>query len=117
MNVPLGKGTLHIATDVFTAIAGYAATHCFGVKGMAARNMQDGIVQLLRREYLARGVKIIRSPRDSTIDVELHIVVDHGINIPEVCRSIMNEVRYNVERLTGVTVNAVNICVDSIMLG
>ena len=117
MKIPFEKGALHIATDVFTAIGGYAATHCFGVKGMASRNVQDGIVQLLRRENLAKGVKVSYPPEGDAVDITLHIVVEHGVNIPEICRSIMQEVRYHVEKVTGVTVSSVNICIDSIVVG
>lgn len=117
MKIPMDKGTLHISADVFTAVSGYAATNCFGVKGMASRNMQDGIVQLLRRENLAKGVKVSCPTDGNAVDIDLHIVVEHGINIPEVCRSIMSEVRYNVEKSTGVSVNSVNICIDSIVIG
>ena len=117
MKTQLEKGALHIATDVFTAISGYAATHCFGVKGMASRSVQDGIVQLLRRENLAKGVKV-SYPADvgNVVDITLHIVVEHGVNIPEICRSIMQEVRYHVEKVTGASVNSVNICIDSIVV-
>jgi uncharacterized alkaline shock family protein YloU len=116
MKLQLEKGFLHISTDVFTSISGYAATNCFGVKGMASRSMQDGIVQLLRRENLAKGVKVSSPAEGNTVDITLHIVVEHGINIPEICRSIMQEVRYNVEKITGVKVHSVNICIDSIVV-
>jgi uncharacterized alkaline shock family protein YloU len=117
MTIPLEKGALHISADVFTSVGGYAATNCFGVKGMAARSVQDGIVHLLRRESLAKGVKVSFPPNADTVDITLHIVVEHGINIPEICRSIMQEVRYNVEQVTGVTVSSVNIYIDSIVVG
>jgi uncharacterized alkaline shock family protein YloU len=113
----LEKGFLHIATDVFTAVGGYVATNCFGVKGMASRSVQDGIVRLLKREYLAKGVKVTCPPEGNTVDIDLHIVVEHGINIPEICRSIMNAVRYNIEKTTGVPVSSVNICIDSVVIG
>ncbi len=114
MKVQLENGALHITPDVFTAIAGFAATNCFGVKGMAARGMQDGIVRLLRREHLSKGVKVSCPAAGNAVDIDLHIVVEHGINIPEICRSIMQEVRYNVEKHTGVPVGSVNISIDSI---
>ena len=116
MKVQLEKGALHISTEVFTAIGGFSATNCFGVKGMASRRVQDGFVQLLRRENLAKGVKVSFPPEENTVDITLHIIVEHGINIPETCRSIMGEVRYNVEKITGATVSAVNICIDSIVV-
>ncbi|MDR0294000.1 MAG: Asp23/Gls24 family envelope stress response protein [Oscillospiraceae bacterium] len=117
MKIPLEKGTLYISADVFTAVSGYAATNCFGVKGMASRSVQDGIVQLLRRENIAKGVKVSYPAGGELVDIDLHIVVEHGINIPEICRSMMQEVRYNVEKITGVTVNSVNICIDSVVVG
>ena len=46
--------------------------------------------------------------------IELHIVVENGVNIATVCRSIMGEVKYVVNLNTGVTVKAVNVCVDSV---
>ncbi|MCL2004403.1 MAG: Asp23/Gls24 family envelope stress response protein [Oscillospiraceae bacterium] len=116
MKIPLEKGVLHISTDVFKSIGGYAANYCFGVKGMASRSVQDGIVQLLRRENLAKGVKVSYPAGEKSVDITLHIVVEHGINIPEICRSIMQEVRYNVEKITGASVGSVNICVDSIVV-
>ena len=58
MKIQTNKGEINISNEVFTTISGYAATNCFGVKGMAYRSMQDGLVQLLRRESLAKGIKI-----------------------------------------------------------
>ena len=100
---------------VFTNITGNAATNCFGVKGMAFRSMTDGLVHLLRREAMSKGVSISYHEDDS-ISIELHIIVENGVNLPAVCRSIMNEVRYVVEKNTGVTVRAVDVCVDSMTL-
>ena len=117
MKSNLENGTLDLSSDVFITIAGYAATNCFGVKGMAMRNVQDGIVQILRRDNLSKGVKISAVQDSDAIDVELHIIVEHGVNIPAVCRSIMEEVRYHTEKQTGVKVETVNIFVDSIMSG
>lgn len=117
MTIKQDGGTLSISSDVFTAISGYAATNCFGVKGMASRNMQDGLVQLLRRESLAKGVRVTFPSNGTTVDIDLHIIVEHGINIPVLCKSIMSEVRYHVERMTGVHVGAVNLFIDSIMAG
>ena len=48
------------------------------------------------------------------MSIELLIVVDNGVNIATVCRSIMGEVKYVVNLNTGVTVKAVNVCVDSV---
>ena len=110
------KGSLIISDDVFTQIAGAVATSCFGVKGMAVRSTTDGLVHLLRRESMAKGVKV-RFNDDATVSIELHIIVDNGVNLTAVSRSIMSEVRYIVERITGVKVKNVDVCVDSMVIG
>ena len=109
------RGSVFISGAVFTNITGYAATNCFGVKGMAYRSMTDGLVHLLRREAMSKGVHITWL-EGNAVSIELHIVVENGVNIPAVCRSIMNEVQYVVTKNTGVEVRAVDVCVDSMTL-
>ena len=99
------QGEITVSSAVFSNITGMAATNCFGVKGMAYRSMTDGLVHLLRREAMSKGV-----------NVELHIIVENGVNIPAVCRSIMNEVRYVVNKNTGAEVRSVDVFVDSMIL-
>lgn len=107
-------GEIAVSNNVYTYIAGSAATNCFGVKGMAIRSMKDGLVHLLRRESLAKGV-LVRTNEDGTISVDLHIIVDHGVNIPALGSSILNEVRYVVSQQTETEIREVNILVDSMM--
>lgn len=108
-------GEITVSNAVFSNIAGMAATTCYGVKGMAFRSMTDGLVHLLRREAMSKGVSVTYH-EDDTVSIELHIIVENGVNLPAVCRSIMNEVRYVVTRNTGVTVKDVDVCVDSMTL-
>ncbi len=108
-------GEVSVSSAVFSNITGMAATNCFGVKGMAYRSMTDGLVHLLRREAMSKGVKITYNEDDS-ISIELHIIVENGVNLTAVCRSIMSEVRYVVNKNTGVTVRDVNVCVDSMTM-
>ena len=105
-------GKIRISNDVFTAITGSAATNCYGVKGMAVRSTTDGLVHLLKRESMAKGVKVYYN-EDGTVSIELHIIVENGVNLVAVCRSIMSEVRYVVSKTTGVEVASVDVCVDS----
>ncbi len=108
------RGEISINESVFTNITGYAATNCFGVKGMAMRSMTDGLVHLLRKEAMGKGVHITYND-DGSISIQLHIIVENGINIAAVCRSIMSEVKYKVNKHTGVPVKRVDICVDSVV--
>ena len=107
------QGEISVSSAVFSNITGMAATNCFGVKGMAYRSMTDGLVHLLRREAMSKGVKVTYN-EDGTVSIELHIVVENGVNIATVCRSIMSEVKYVVTKNTGVEVREVNVCVDSV---
>ena len=116
MKLQTEKGAITIGSDVFTNITGAAATNCYGVKGMAVRSKADGLVHLLRRESMAKGVKV-RFNEDDTVSIELHIIVDNGVNLTAVSRSIMSEVRYMVERITGTKVKSVDVCVDSMVIG
>ena len=109
------QGEISVSSAVFSNITGMAATNCFGVKGMAYRSMTDGLVHLLRREAMSKGVNVIYN-EDESISIELHIIVENGVNIPAVCRSIMNEVRYVVNKNTGAEVHAVDVFVDSMIL-
>ena len=115
MRLETERGTISISPDVFTNITGAAATNCYGVKGMAVRSKTDGLVHLLRRESMAKGVKV-HFHEDDTVSIALHIIVDNGVNLTAVSRSIMSEVRYIVERFTGVKVSSVDVCVDSMVL-
>ena len=115
MKLHTDKGAISISSEVFTNITGAAATNCYGVKGMAFRSKTDGLVHLLRRESMGKGVKITYH-EDNSVSIRLHIIVEHGVNITAACRSIMSEVRYKVNKYTGVEVKNVDVCVDSIVL-
>ena len=110
------SGSINISTSVYTEIAGTAATNCFGVKGMAARSVTDGVYHLLRKESMSKGVKV-QFHEDNTISIDLHIIVDNGVNLSAVGASIISEVRYVVTKCTGTEVRAVNVYVDSMMVG
>ena len=109
-------GSIIISKAVFTNLTGNAATNCFGVKGMTVRSVTDGLVHLLKSEFMGKGVHVIYNP-DDTISINLHIAVDRGVNIPVICESIMDRVRYELTEGTGVGVKRVDIFVDSMIIG
>ena len=109
------KGEIQFTNEVFTTITGAVATSCFGVKGMAARSKKDGLVHLLRSESMAKGVRV-QYHEDNSVTIEVHIIVDNGVNLAAVSSSIMNEIRYSVEQMTGVKVFAVDVYIDSMQI-
>ena len=110
------SGSINISTSVYTEIVGTAASNCFGVKGMAARSVKDGVYHLLRKESAGKGVRVIFHEDDS-ISIDLHIIVDNGVNLSAVGASIISEVRYVVSKCTGTEVREVNVYIDSMMIG
>lgn len=108
------KGIIDITSEVFTNIVGDAASSCFGVKGMASQEKNGGWL-LLRRESMSKGVAV-HFEDDGSVLVELHIVVDHGVNLAALSKSIMAEVSYKVFAATGVPVNGVNVYIDSMIM-
>ena len=110
------QGSVRVSASVYTDIAGTAASNCFGVKGMAARSVTDGVYHLLRKESLGKGVKV-NFHEDDTISIDLHIIVDNGVNLTAVGASIISEVRYVVTKCTGTEIRAVNVYIDSMMIG
>ena len=115
INITNESGTIRITDDVFTNLAGDAATSCFGVKGMAGRSKDGGPLQLLRRESMSKGVIVHYNDEDNSISLELHIGVDQGVNMAAVARSIMKEVSYKLTKNTGVPVKAVDVYIDTII--
>ena len=105
-------GEIAVSNNVYTYIAGSAATNCFGVKGMAVRSMTDGLVHLLRKEAMGKGVKVTFNA-DNSLSIDLHIMVDKNVNLSAIASSIIGEVRYFVTKSTGTEVRAVNVFVDS----
>lgn len=105
-------GIVTVNDDVITRVAGYAALDCYGIVGMASKRSTDGIVQMMGRENLGRGIKV-RGSGDK-VDIDLFIIVEYGISISVVAAAIIETVKYKVEHLTGITVGRVNVCVEDI---
>ncbi len=106
------EGTIFISEDVMMKVVGYAALECYGIVAMCGKRATDGLVEWLGRENLSKGVQI-RNVGDM-LDVDLYIIVEYGISISEVCKTIVETVRYKLESLTGVKVRKVSISVEGI---
>ena len=105
-------GTVTVNEDVLLKVAGYTALECYGIVGMAAKRSTDGIVQMLGRENLGRGVRV--HANDDSVNVELYVVVEYGISISVVAAAIIDTVKYKIEHLTGIRVNHVSVSVEDI---
>ncbi|MBX5473558.1 MAG: Asp23/Gls24 family envelope stress response protein [Thermoleophilia bacterium] len=108
---PLGRIT--ISSDAIARIVGETALECYGVVGMVARGPVKGPVRrLLGRDRTTEGVAVGRE--GGAVTIELHVVVEYGLNLAEVASSVRNRVAYEVERLTGLPVGSVEVHIDDV---
>ena len=105
-------GMITIDDEVIARIAGYAALDCYGIVGMAAKNVKDGLVQLLKLESLTKGIKM--TINENKINLEFHIIVEYGTNISVIANNIISTVKYKVEEYAGLKVEGINIFVDGV---
>jgi len=106
-------GTIGIANDVIARIAGTAAMECYGVVGMAARSIRDGLVGLLKMESLSKGVRL-ETHEGGDISISLHIIVEYGTNIVAIAQTLMDNIRYKIQDTVGLTVREVNIFIEGV---
>ncbi len=106
------RGRLEVLEPAVAAVAGHAAINCYGVMGMAARNLRDGVFTLVRRENMHRGIEIRRLSEGLVID--LYVVVQYGTRIQEVAHNLQETVKFALERAVQVPVIEVNVTVQGV---
>ncbi len=105
------NGNVNISDEVISVIASLAASEVKGVFGMAG-GIQGGIAELLGKKNLSKGVKLTAVDNDVTVD--LSIIVEYGVKIPDVAWELQKKVKNEVEAMTGLNVVCVNISVDGV---
>lgn len=106
-------GTVTIDPDVIATYAGSVAVECFGIVGMAAVNMKDGLVKLLKRDYLSHGINVTIDDNNE-ISIDFHVIVSYGVSIFTVSDNLTETVKYRVEEFTGMKINKINISVEGV---
>lgn len=105
-------GNIIVEDDVIATLAGIAAMECYGLVGMATSSATEGLVELLRREHLTKGVKVVSE--ENRVIIDLYIMVQFGISISVVSSNIIEKVKYSIENITGLEVEKVNINVQGV---
>jgi uncharacterized alkaline shock family protein YloU len=105
-------GRIEVFPTAVAAIAGHAALRCYGVSGMAARGLRDGVAELLRRESVDRGTDVVEV--DGGLAIDLYVIVQYGMRISEVAHNLQETVKFEVERAVNVPVVQVNVNVQGV---
>lgn len=105
-------GSILVDSAVIANYAGSVALECVGVVGMAAFNVRDGFVGLLKKESMSKGITV--SMDNNKMTLNLHIIVAYGCGIMAVANNVMSEVKYKVEQFTGLDVERVNVFVEGV---
>ena len=108
-----GLGRVVIDTDVIATYAGSVAVECFGIVGMAAVSMKDGLVKLLKKDSLKHGIAVIIDD-DNNIQLDFHVIVAYGISISTIADNLIENVKYKVEAFTGMEIKKINIYVEGV---
>ncbi|MBE5887387.1 MAG: Asp23/Gls24 family envelope stress response protein [Lachnospiraceae bacterium] len=106
-------GKVLIDGNVIATYAGSVAVECFGIVGMAAINMKDGLVKLLKKDYLNHGINVVID-EDNTISIDFHVIIAYGVSIATVSDNLIETVKYKVETFTGMKINKINIYVEGV---
>lgn len=105
-------GRIEVFPSAVGAIAAHAALRCYGITGMAARGLRDGVAELLRRESVDRGVEVVET--DGGLAIDVFVIVQYGIRISEVAHNLQEAVKFEVERSVNVPVVQVNVNVQGV---
>ena len=111
LNNKLGK--VSISSEVVAQYAGSTAVECFGIVGMAAVSMKDGLVKLLTGDSLTRGIKV-DIDSDNRIEIDFHVIVSYGVCISTVADNLIENVKYKVSECTGLEIKKINIYVEGV---
>jgi uncharacterized alkaline shock family protein YloU len=106
------QGRIEISPHAIATIAGDAVLRCYGVVGMANKNLIGGIADLLQPERWGRGVEVRVS--NGEVIVDLYVVVQYGTRVSEVAQGVMHSVKYALEQALGIPVAEVNVKVQGL---
>ena len=106
-------GKVVINNKVIARMAGLTALECFGIVGMAALSRTDGLVKLLTRDSISKGIKVDITP-ENEITIDFHVIVSYGVAISAVAENLVSNVKYIIENSTGFSVRKINIFVEGV---
>ncbi|MFP4437603.1 MAG: Asp23/Gls24 family envelope stress response protein [Chloroflexaceae bacterium] len=110
----LPDGKIEVAPRAIATITACAVLQCYGVVGMAPRNLREGVAQVLHKEDQYKGIDILI--KNDEIAIDLYVIIEYGTRIVEVARNVQENVRYAVEHALGLPVSRVNVRVQGVRI-
>ncbi len=107
-HINTGLGDVLVDNNVIAKYAGSVAVECFGIVGMAALSVKDGLFKLLNKESLTNGIQV-SVDEEKKISIDFHVIVAYGVSINAVADNLMDSVKYKVEEFTGMELDKINI--------
>lgn len=101
-----------IDSEVIAQYAGTVAVECFGIVGMAAVNVKEGIVRLLKKDKITHGINV--SVLNDQLTLDFHVIVAYGVSIQALADNLISSVKYKVEEFTGLEIAKINIYVEGV---
>ena len=109
----LEYGNVNISDDVIGIISSIAAAEITGISGLSGKITED-LVEMLGKKNFSKGVKV--EIKEDKVEIDLNLIVDYGVKIPDVSWKVQENVKTAVESMTGLKVLAVNVHVHGINL-
>lgn len=114
IEIQLDNGIVSIDKEVIAKIAGHSALQSYGIVGMASQSTKEDIFELLKIEYINRGINV--EVEDGHINIDLNVILEYGIKFEVVSQNIIDNVKYNIKTSTGLDVNNVNVIVRGVRI-
>ena len=108
LSIPSELGAIRISAGAVADLVARTAARCYGVVGLASRHR---VGRLLGRERAGSAVTVAQD--GGRLRVDLHVVVEYGLNLAEVASTLRSQVSYELERLTGLEVAAVGVHIEN----
>jgi uncharacterized alkaline shock family protein YloU len=105
-------GSVTLSNEALAQVVGHTVIECYGIVGMASKSLVRGVARMLGRDSLTQGIEISR--QDDALTIDLFVILEYGLNLAEVAAAVRSRVAYEVEKLTRLRVDDVQIHIQGV---
>lgn len=114
VNTANAYGRITVTEEAIAQVAGYTAIECYGIVNLISKRLSDNIADLLKKERISKGVRVMTD--GDRIFIDLYVIIKYGVSIDAVATSLKKAVKYDIENFTGMVVDTVNVNVMGVKL-